>query len=51
MGAEAWLERWLRPNCWMALSADHGSSSVMWHRRRRLPARRSACRLMPVLHA
>ncbi len=29
-----WLERWERPNCWMALSADQGSSSVRWHLRR-----------------
>jgi hypothetical protein len=40
MGAEVWLERWLRPNCWMALSADQGSSSVMWKRRRWLAALR-----------
>ena len=31
-----------RPNCWMALSALHGSSSVMWQRRRWLGTRRSA---------
>ena len=29
-----WLERWVRPNCWMALSALQGSSSVRWQRRR-----------------
>lgn len=29
-----WLLRWERPNCWMALSADQGSSRVMWQRRR-----------------
>lgn len=34
MGADVWLERCERPNCWMALSADQGSSSVRWHRRR-----------------
>lgn len=26
----AWLDRWDRPSCWIALSADHGSSIVKW---------------------
>ena len=28
------MERWERPNCWMALSADQGSSRVRWQRLR-----------------
>mmetsp|Transcript_42121 Transcript_42121/g.80583 ORF Transcript_42121/g.80583 Transcript_42121/m.80583 type:complete len:388 (+) Transcript_42121:1225-2388(+) len=47
-GADTWLLRWERPNCWMALSADHGSSNVMCSRRRWFAARLSACKLMPV---
>mmetsp|Transcript_31322 Transcript_31322/g.78485 ORF Transcript_31322/g.78485 Transcript_31322/m.78485 type:complete len:201 (+) Transcript_31322:1322-1924(+) len=35
----------------MALSADHGSSSVMWQRRRWLATRLSACSDTPVLAA
>ncbi len=31
------------PNCWMALSADQGSSSVMWTRRFLFFTLRSAC--------
>mmetsp|Transcript_7569 Transcript_7569/g.23809 ORF Transcript_7569/g.23809 Transcript_7569/m.23809 type:complete len:295 (+) Transcript_7569:1373-2257(+) len=38
-GAEAWFDRCDRPNCWIALSADHGSSSVMCTRRRRFVTR------------
>jgi hypothetical protein len=34
-----WLARWERPNCWMALSALQGSSSVRCTRRRWLAAR------------
>jgi len=34
LGFLTWLLLWLRPNCWMALSADQGSSRVMWQRRR-----------------
>jgi len=33
-GAETWFDRWDRPICWIVLSADQGSSSVMWTRRR-----------------
>ena len=33
-GALVWLLRCERPNCCIALSADQGSSSVRWHRRR-----------------
>ena len=44
----AWLLRWLRPSCWIALSALQGSSIVMWHRRRWLATAAEACRLMPV---
>jgi hypothetical protein len=33
-GPEAWLVRCVRPSCWMALSADQGSSMVRWRRRR-----------------
>ena len=46
-----WLERWLRPSCWMALSALQGSSQVKWTRRARLSASALACREMPVLAA
>ncbi len=46
-----WLERWLRPSCWMALSADQGSSQVRWTRRRWLAASALACRDIPVLAA
>ena len=28
-GADVWFDLCVLPNCWMALSADHGSSSVM----------------------
>ena len=31
-GAETWLLRWVRPNCWIALSALQGNSRVMWIR-------------------
>jgi hypothetical protein len=37
-----WFERCERPNCWMARSADQGSSSVRWHRRRWLGTLRAA---------
>lgn len=47
MGALAWLERCERPNCWIALSALHGSSSVMWMRRRWLRHFLSACTPSP----
>jgi hypothetical protein len=47
-GADTWLLRWLRPSCWMALSALQGSSMVMWTRRRLLGAVALACREMPV---
>ena len=39
------------PNCWIALSALHGSSSVMWTRRFWLISRLSACREIPELAA
>ncbi|TNN41605.1 hypothetical protein EYF80_048220 [Liparis tanakae] len=39
------------PNCWMALSALHGSSKVMWTRRRWFFTRLSACREIPELAA
>ena len=39
------------PNCCMALSALHGSSSVMWTLRRWFFTRRSACREIPELAA
>ena len=32
--APTWFDLWLRPSCWMALSALHGSSQVKWTRRR-----------------
>ena len=47
-GAETWLERWLRPSCWMALSADQGSSMVRWTRRRWLATAAEAWSEMPV---
>lgn len=47
-GAFTWLLRCVRPNCWMARSADQGSSSVMWTRRRWFRTRRSLCREMPL---
>ena len=47
-GAVTWLERWVRPSCWIALSADHGSSIVKWRRRRRFLAECAAWREMPV---
>mmetsp|Transcript_79161 Transcript_79161/g.191468 ORF Transcript_79161/g.191468 Transcript_79161/m.191468 type:complete len:316 (+) Transcript_79161:1317-2264(+) len=46
-GPWIWLERCVRPHCWMAWSALHGSSSVMCTRRRRFCTRRSACSEMP----
>jgi hypothetical protein len=46
-----WLERWERPNCCSAFSADHGSSSVTCSRRRWFASRRSACSEMPQLAA
>lgn len=39
------------PNCCIALSALHGSSSVMWTLRRWFFTRRSACREIPELAA
>lgn len=51
-----WLLRWLRPNCWIALSALQGSSSVMWQRRRWLATlqcqagSRQAVRVTPPQH-
>lgn len=39
------------PNCWMARSALHGSSKVMWTRLLRFCTRLSACREMPELAA
>ena len=39
------------PNCWMALSALQGSSSVMWTRRFWLATLRSACSEIPELAA
>jgi len=50
-GAEDWFDRWERPSCWTALSADHGNSRVMCRRRRWLTARLSACNETPVLAA
>ena len=46
-GAEDWFDRWDRPSCWMALSADQGSSSVRCTRRRWFGMRRSAWSEMP----
>ena len=46
-----WLERWERPSCWMALSADQGSSMVTCTLRRWFLTSLLACRLMPVLAA
>lgn len=43
-----WLARWLLPSCWMALSADQGSSMVRCARRRRFFTAAEACREMPV---
>merc|ERR1719186_7016 len=51
LGAVAWLERCVRPNCWMAESADQGSSMVMWTLLLWLATLLSACREMPVLAA
>lgn len=50
-GPVTWLDRWLLPSCWMALSADQGSSMVRCSRRRWLRAVREACSEMPVLAA
>ena len=47
-GPQTWLERWLRPHCWMHWSADHGSSSVMCTRLRWLGTRRSAWSEIPL---
>ena len=46
-----WLERWDLPSCWMALSADQGSSMVRCTRLRWLATAAEACREMPVLAA
>ena len=46
-----WLDLWLRPSCWMALSALQGSSHVKWTRRLWFEASALACREMPVLAA
>lgn len=46
-----WLDLWLRPNCWTALSALQGSSSVRCRRRFWLAARLSACSEIPLLAA
>mmetsp|Transcript_33641 Transcript_33641/g.101572 ORF Transcript_33641/g.101572 Transcript_33641/m.101572 type:complete len:282 (-) Transcript_33641:211-1056(-) len=46
-GADDWFDRCDRPNCWIALSADHGSSSVMCTRRRWFPTTRLACNEIP----
>mmetsp|Transcript_21340 Transcript_21340/g.62938 ORF Transcript_21340/g.62938 Transcript_21340/m.62938 type:complete len:256 (-) Transcript_21340:1011-1778(-) len=46
-GPWIWLERCVRPHCWMHWSADHGSSSVMCSRLRVFGTRRSACSEMP----
>ena len=50
-GLCTWLERWDLPSCWMALSADQGSSMVRCTRLRWLTAAAEACREMPVLAA
>lgn len=50
-GAETWLDRWVRPNCWIARSALQGSSNVMWTRRLWFWTRRSAWRETPELEA
>ena len=48
-GADAWFARWDRPICCSVLSADHGSSSVMWTRRLLFLTRAccSACKDIP----
>ena len=54
VGAEqgsTWLDRWDLPSCWMALSADQGSSMVRCTLRRWFLASLLACREMPVLAA
>mmetsp|Transcript_28531 Transcript_28531/g.82262 ORF Transcript_28531/g.82262 Transcript_28531/m.82262 type:complete len:240 (-) Transcript_28531:553-1272(-) len=50
-GLCSWLDRWHRPNCCTALSADQGSSNVYMTRGRLLPARLSACSEIPALAA
>ncbi len=46
-----WLDLWLRPSCWMALSALQGSSHVKCTRRLWFAASALACSEMPVLAA
>ena len=46
-GALTWLDRWVLPNCCMALSALHGNSNVMCNLRLWLTTRRSACKEIP----
>ena len=43
-GLCTWLERWDLPSCWMALSADQGSSMVRCTRLCWLAAAAEACR-------
>ena len=48
IGPDVWLLLWVRPSCWIALSALHGSSMVTWTLRRWFGSSLRAWREMPV---
>ena len=45
---DTWFDLWERPSCWMALSADQGSSIVRCTLRRWFGTSAEACREIPV---